>query len=458
MTKTFTFLVGQSCRSALKFRFLFIALACFASVHPASAQGTRFFRIFGPAATTITAFRSDGTIIWSNAQTSATYTVQCVSSLPGNTNWVDYVQLPATARVQTNLLVDFHPPSGMAFIPGGLFRMGDSLDGEKDAVTNNVAVSAFYMDTNLVSYSQWQSVYTWAKTNGYSFDYTGSGKAANHPVQAVDWYDSVKWCNARSRKAALTPVYYTDTNMTQAYTNGEVNSIYVNWAANGYRLPTEAEWEKAARGGLIGQRFPWSNVITEALANYAGDTALGYDLGPNGWNAVFTNGVTPNTSPVGYFAPNGYGLCDMAGNLEEWCWDWYGTPYAGGSDPSGPASSPFNARVARSGSWNDDASVSGCAARDFQNPMVGNSYIGFRTVMAHPFAPLIQSAIRSGASFALTWSATTSFMYQIQYSTNLAKTNWIAVGGIITATNSSMTISEPIGSNAQQFYRVVLLP
>ena len=131
-----------------------------------------------------------------------------------------------------------------------------------DAIPTNVYVSAFYMDTNLVSYSQWQSVYSYATSHGYGFDDAGSGKAANHPVQTVDWYDVVKWSNARSQQAGLTPVYYTDAGLTQVYTNGNVDAVYANWAASGYRLPTEAEWEKAARGGLSGQRFPWGNTIS----------------------------------------------------------------------------------------------------------------------------------------------------------------------------------------------------
>ena len=221
------------------------------------------------------------------------------------------------------------PPTsdGMALVPAGSFTMGDTWDGESDAAPTNVYVSAFYMDTNLVSYSQWQTVYTYATSHGYSFNHLGAGKAANHPVQSVDWFDAVKWCNARSQQGGLTPVYYTDADLTQIYTNGEVTP-FANWTASGYRLPTEAEWEKAARGGLSGQRFPWGNTISESQANYKGDTNdYSYDLGPNGYNAIFATGALPYTSPVGYFAGNGYGLYDMAGNLEEWCWDWWGTPY-----------------------------------------------------------------------------------------------------------------------------------
>ncbi|MEI6395707.1 MAG: SUMF1/EgtB/PvdO family nonheme iron enzyme [Verrucomicrobiota bacterium] len=277
-----------------------------------------------------------------------------------------------------NFIATAGPPAGMVLIPAGAFTMGDTLDGLSDAVPTNVTVSAFYMDVNLVSFSQWQTVLSWAWGNaGYVFD-MGSGKAANHPVQTVTWYDAVKWCNARSEQAGLTPVYYTDAALTDVYRNGNVTP-YAKWTANGYRLPTEAEWEKAARGGLNGKRFPWGNVITGNVANYFGDTVnYSYDLGPNGYNRAFTNGVTPYTSPVGSFAANGYGLNDMTGNLYEWCWDWYGTPYAGGSDPHGPASGSY--RVLRGGSWVNVAYVTRCAYRGNNTPTIASVSIGFRCV------------------------------------------------------------------------------
>jgi formylglycine-generating enzyme required for sulfatase activity len=218
--------------------------------------------------------------------------------------------------------------------------------------------------------------------HGYGFVHAGSGKAANHPVQTVDWYDCVQWCNARSEQAGKTPVYYTDAGLTAVYRTGVV-TVYANWTASGYRLPTEAEWEKAARGGLSGQRFPWGNVITENLANYYGcisGCGFSYDLGPNGYNSIGEiGGTSPATSPVGSFAANGYGLYDMAGNVFEWCWDWYGTPYAGGSDPHGPAG-PLSYRVKRGGYCFNSANLALCAFRGEDGPINANYYIGFRCV------------------------------------------------------------------------------
>ena len=152
-----------------KLQCAFIGLSLLAGVHHAIAQGSQFFRIAGPAATTITAFNPDGTLVWSNALAGTNYTVQTVSSLPGGTNWVNYVQLPVINSVNTNLIMAFNPPAGMVLIPAGEFTIGDTLDGEGDAIPTNVYVSAFYMDVNLVSSNLWKGVYTYARSQGYAF-------------------------------------------------------------------------------------------------------------------------------------------------------------------------------------------------------------------------------------------------------------------------------------------------
>ena len=295
---------------------------------------------------------------------------------------------PATWQFLVNLARGPLPaPTGMVLIPAGAFTMGDTLDGESDAVpVTNVYVSAFYMDTNLVSYALWTNIYSYAINHGYTFVNAGAGKAYNHPVQSVNWYDCVAWCNARSQQAGLTPVYYTDVGLTQIYTYGEV-TVYPNWSAKGYRLPTEAEWEKAARGGN-GQRFSWGNTISESQANYyaypnpPNSSGFAYDLGPySGFNTNFATGGFPYTSPVGSFAPNGYGLYDMVGNAIEWCWDCYGTPYAGGANPQGPSGGVY--RVLRGGSWSLNANLCRSAARFSNVPTNSNNYpsFGFRSVL-----------------------------------------------------------------------------
>lgn len=277
-------------------------------------------------------------------------------------------------------------PPGMVLIPAGAFTMGNSVaaDDISGATPISTTVSAFYMDVNEVTQSQWDVVYVWAIDHGYTFTNIGAGKGANHPVQTVSWHDIVKWCNARSEQAGKTPVYYTDNAQTTIYKTGnvDVTNAQVKWTVNGYRLPTEAEWEKAARGGLSGQRFPWGMSIKGGLANYYGDTpTYAFDLGPNGHNPTGSiGGTNPATSAVGSFPANGYGLNDMAGNVSEWCWDWYGQPYAGGIDPHGAATGSF--RVVRGGLWNGDASGARCASRNLGYPTSANYTIGFRAVLA----------------------------------------------------------------------------
>jgi len=290
-------------------------------------------------------------------------------------------------RFSTNIFIHLSVSDvpGMALIPAGPFVMGDSLDGDSSALPRHTnQISAFYMDKWEITKALWDSVYTWAITNGYSFDGAAQGKATNHPAQYMTWYDAVKWCNARSEQQGRTPAYYTSVAQTTVYRTGQttVQNDWVKWSS-GYRLPTEAEWEKAARGGASGQRFPWSgtNNITHSRANYYSDGGYAYDTSPTrGYHPTFATGSTPYTSPVGYFAANGYGLYDMAGNVFEWCWDWYGS-YSSGSqtDPRGPASGSY--RVLRGGSWVIDAFGCRAAFRYYCDPTSWSDGLGFRSVL-----------------------------------------------------------------------------
>ena len=279
------------------------------------------------------------------------------------------------------------PPLGMALIPAGDFVMGDTFgEGEGDELPLHTnTLSAFYMDQTEVTKAQWDAVYTWALANGYTFDNGGSGKATNHPVQLVSWYDCVKWANARSVKEGLTACYTVAGNV---YRTGQ-SAPDCNWTANGYRLPTEAEWEKAARGGAAGTRFPWTGVdtIQHARASYLADPGFpAYDTSPtSGYHPDYQSGGFPYTSPVGVFAPNGYGLYDMAGNVYEWCWDWYdGSFYASSpdEDPRGPASGTV--RLWRGGMWYQFASGCRVANRFNQSPVFESDTLGFRLVRAAP--------------------------------------------------------------------------
>lgn len=276
----------------------------------------------------------------------------------------------------------------MAPIPAGVFQMGDAtgLGKETERPLHKVTLSSFQMGKREVTKAQWDSVRQWGITNGYSFDYFGSGKATNHPVHSVSWHDAVKWCNARSEMEGLKPCYFAGENI---YKVGQLTPT-CDWSATGYRLPTEAEWEYAARGGLAGNPFPWgvTNTIQHTRANYYSTMEYAYDTSrTRGYHPIYLHSMMPYTSPAGSFAPNEFGLFDMAGNVWEWCWDEYdGSTYSAApvADPRGPGSDGLQ-RVTRGGSWRDRAPACRVSARAGEAMSAALNRVGFRVVL--PVAP-----------------------------------------------------------------------
>ncbi len=328
-----------------------------------------FYRIVSSSPTRFLEFRSDGTTIWSNAAVGGSGQIETCASLTGK--WATIHGFAATQSVMDTALTLV--PKGMVIIPGGTNAGTNFVSpGEfynTDYSSNyNLTISTFYMDRCEVTLAQWNAVKDWGDNEGYDFANVGEGKEPNHPVQRVTWYHCIQWCNARSQNEGREPAYYLDTAFTEVYKTGQVDEVYVKSAAKGYRLPTEAQWEYAARGGLEGRRFPWENSddIQHARANYNSSAIIGYDTSPTrNFHPAYFDETWPYTAPVGSFEPNEYGLYDMAGNVNEWCFDW------------GVGAK----RVRRGGSYNENAQLARVGNRYYDRPHYADNYCGFRTVL-----------------------------------------------------------------------------
>ena len=227
----------------------------------------------------------------------------------------------------------------MVLIPEGSFQMGDVLKEPEEFMapslpTHKVSLNAFYMDICEVTLGQYKRFL----------------KATEHPP-LPDWVEKI------------TP----DDNYPVIGVNWFDAQAYAEWA--GKRLPSEAEWEYSARGGLIGQRFAHGNELKHTDANFKGKG--GADI----WE---------NPSPVASFKANSYGLFDVMGNVWEWCEDLYDENYylvSEAENPKGPESTPMERRVIRGGSWMSFKHFLRVALRNYQNPEIKNNYTGFRCVV-----------------------------------------------------------------------------
>ncbi|MCL2721640.1 MAG: formylglycine-generating enzyme family protein [Treponema sp.] len=255
-----------------------------------------------------------------------------------------------------NILLFPQSENNFVYINNGSFIMGspsNEAGRENDeSPQRQVTISSFYICIYPITQNEYQEI---MNSNPSYF------KGDNLPVENVSWFDAIEYCNRRSIRDGLTPVYtITDVRDTE----GRMLNRNVIWNlnANGYRLPTEAEWEYACRAGTL-TAFNTGENINKDNANFS----IYYQ----------------KTTPVGSFEPNAWGLYDMHGNVGEWCWDWYGNyPGIEQTNPTGPTSG--RARVVRGGMWHKNWQGIRSASRDRYIPTYGwfnmNTNIGLRVV------------------------------------------------------------------------------
>jgi sulfatase modifying factor 1 len=227
---------------------------------------------------------------------------------------------------------------GLVLVQGGTFK-----NTKSNYYGKGVTLSSFFIGKYEVTQKEWIEV---TGSNPAQF------KADNLPVEMVSWYDCIGYCNKRSIKEGLKPYYTIETNHQDPHNQTVIDdmkwTVTINAGANGYRLPTEAEWEYAAGGGQLSRNYNYSggNDVDKAAWYWqnSGDTYL---TGPWSWPRIEDN--HNKTKAIGGKEPNELGLHEMSGNVREWCWDWYGDLERNGAAPQ--ESSSETGRVWKGGGW-----------------------------------------------------------------------------------------------------------
>lgn len=287
----------------------------------------------------------------------------CNSKPPADASPQTVETLPCLINTDTlPKFVDGH--KRMVLIPSGKFLMGSEKGTESEQPVRKLEISGFYMDETPVTYADFQAYVNDGGTVTRYWAYE-SYNIPEQPISGISWYHAINYCNWRSVKEGFQPSYVPTGEKDKWGLDGwKLDSV-----ANGYRLPTEAEWEYAARGGLEQNDFPWGNDFDDSWANY--DTEKGQMMG-TWWRLALVKTQKPNA----------YGLYGMAGNVWEWCNDWYGVDAyqrEENCNPAGPLTGTAN--VVRGGGWGSPSpDYLKVHNRSFAAPSNYNYSIGFRCV------------------------------------------------------------------------------